>query len=101
LSITNATRFWEGGGHDSRDWLCLHLCQRVSFRRGVCLEKDVAMKKFSPTERLAQIRFLIESVEQRCMAVDGPVTPAKEEITNQELRRIYRLASLPREKGAA
>lgn len=42
--------------------------------------------------RLSDIRNVIETVEQRCMAVDGPVTPTHEEITDAELRKIYKLA---------
>ncbi len=41
---------------------------------------------------LAQIREIIDRVENRCMAVDGPVTPTTEEMTEDELRRIYVLA---------
>lgn len=35
---------------------------------------------------------MIQSVEQRCMAADGPVTKTCEEVTDAELRRIYILA---------
>lgn len=31
----------------------------------------------------------IHSVEQRCMAADGPVTPTCREITDDELRKAY------------
>jgi hypothetical protein len=31
----------------------------------------------------------IEAVENRCMAVDGPVTPTHKEITDDELRAVY------------
>lgn len=34
----------------------------------------------------------IHSVEQRCMAADGPVTPTCKEITDDELRKLYRAA---------
>lgn len=36
-----------------------------------------------------QIQDILESVDQRCMAADGPVTSTNEEITAKELRRIY------------
>lgn len=42
--------------------------------------------------RLRLIAEIIEGVESRCMAVDGPVTPTLQEMTEEELRRIYRLA---------
>lgn len=44
------------------------------------------------TERLAEIARIIEDVDHRCMAADGPVTPTRAEITDEELRRIYALA---------
>ncbi|MFA4944915.1 MAG: hypothetical protein WC789_09475 [Lentisphaeria bacterium] len=44
-------------------------------------------------QRLAEIAELIEAVENRCMAADGPVTPTTKEITEAELRTIYRLAA--------
>lgn len=42
---------------------------------------------FVVTETMFRRR--IESVENRCMAADGPVTPTSEEITDDELRRIW------------
>lgn len=36
---------------------------------------------------------MIHSVEQRCMAADGPVTPTHAEITDDELRKVYALAA--------
>lgn len=36
---------------------------------------------------------MIETVENRCMAVDGPVTPTHKEITDDELRKVYALAA--------
>jgi hypothetical protein len=36
-----------------------------------------------------EIQQLLESVDQRCAAAYGPVTPTNEEITAKELRRIY------------
>ena len=43
--------------------------------------------------RLARIAEIIEAVDQRCMAVDGPVTPTLKEMTQAELSEIYVLAS--------
>lgn len=39
-----------------------------------------------------RILDVIERVENRCMAVDGPVTPTNQEITNDELILIYKAA---------
>lgn len=43
-------------------------------------------------DRLTRIANVIEGVENRCMAVDGPVTPTHQEITDRELIEIYELA---------
>lgn len=42
--------------------------------------------------RLNEIRSIIDSVENRCMAADGDVTNTREEMTDDELRQIYVLA---------
>lgn len=43
-------------------------------------------------QRLNEIAQILEWVDNRCMAADGPVTLTKDEITTEELRRIYQLA---------
>lgn len=43
-------------------------------------------------KRLEKIAEIIERVDNRCAAVDGPVTPTREEITGRELIEIYKLA---------
>jgi hypothetical protein len=43
--------------------------------------------------RLQRIAEIIEAVDNRCMAVDGPVTPTLREMTQAEISEIYRLAS--------
>ena len=43
-------------------------------------------------QRLKEISEILEWVDNRCMAADGPVTLTKDEITTEELRRIYQLA---------
>jgi hypothetical protein len=35
---------------------------------------------------------LLEAIDQRCMAADGPVTPTLTEATADELRRLYLFA---------
>ena len=42
--------------------------------------------------RLDGIVQIIEAVDRRCMAADGPVTQTKDEITAEELKKIYRIA---------
>jgi len=39
----------------------------------------------------AALRFVVtlESVEQRCLAYDGPVGHWKEEVRDEEMRRLY------------
>lgn len=44
-------------------------------------------------ERLKRIAQIIENVDQRCMAVDGPVTPTLQEMRQEEISEIYELAS--------
>lgn len=43
--------------------------------------------------RLQAIAEIIENVDHRAMAADGPVTPTKDEITADELRQIYNIAN--------
>ena len=50
----------------------------------------------TPLQRLKEIEEIIEAVDTRCAAADGPVTPTRSEITDDELRRIYRLAKGPK-----
>ena len=42
--------------------------------------------------RLDGIVQIIEAVDRRCMAADGPVPKTREEITDEEMRAIYKLA---------
>ena len=46
----------------------------------------------TPTERLREIARIIEAVDDRAMACDGPVTPTLQEMTQEEISRIYALA---------
>jgi hypothetical protein len=41
---------------------------------------------------LDEIATIIECVDNRCMAADGPVTPTLEEMTQEEISRIYFLS---------
>ena len=54
--------------------------------------------------RLNAIAAIIEAVDDRCLASDGPVSKTREEITDHELRSIYRHATRHRsltKKGPA
>ncbi len=53
------------------------------------------MKKLTPTQRLKEIAQIIEGVDNRAAACDGPVTPTLIEMTQKEMSRIYRLAVKP------
>lgn len=44
-------------------------------------------------DKLRRIAEIIEDVDNRCMAVDGPVSLTKDEITTKELKEIYRLCT--------
>ena len=46
----------------------------------------------SAESRLAEIARIIEGVDNRCMAADGPVTPTRLEISDKKLQAIYKLA---------
>lgn len=43
-------------------------------------------------ERLDAIAHIIEKVDNRCTAADGPVTPTLNEMTQEEIKEIYELA---------
>lgn len=45
-----------------------------------------------PSERLNRIAEIIESVDNRCLAVDGLVCPTLKEMTQSEISEIYKLA---------
>lgn len=48
--------------------------------------------------RLDGIAEIIENVDDRCMAHDGPVGDTREEMTREEMREIYRSAKVNRKK---
>jgi hypothetical protein len=56
-------------------------------------EKMNAGKKAAAQAACAAIVEIIQGVEIRCAATDGPVTPTRDEITASELKEIYRLAA--------
>lgn len=50
------------------------------------------IRKLKPAQRLAAIRAVIEAVDNRCMAVDGPVPATLDEMSQAEISEIYCLA---------
>lgn len=48
--------------------------------------------------RLDGIAHIIEDVDNRCMAADGPVTDTRDEMTKEEMREIYRSAKVNRKR---
>lgn len=47
---------------------------------------------YSEAQRLERIAAIIEAVDNRCMAADGPVTPTLKEMTQAEISEVYALA---------
>ena len=47
---------------------------------------------YSDRERLDRIAEIIEAVDNRCLAADGPVTPTLAEMEQAEISEIYALA---------
>lgn len=43
-------------------------------------------------QRLARVAEIIEGVDNRCQAADGPVTPTLTEMQQREISEIYALA---------
>lgn len=50
-------------------------------------------KATTARQKLAEIAKIIEAVDDRCMYADGSVTKTRHEITDEEMRVIYWLAS--------
>lgn len=66
------------------------MSKKMSKARGL---KEWNDKVRGQADRLATITVILENVNNRCAAADGLVTPTRHEITDEELRRIYVLAS--------
>lgn len=53
-------------------------------------ERKDTMTKYEEIFKYAlAIQDVIDAVETRCAAVDGPVTPTHKEITDKEIKAIY------------
>jgi hypothetical protein len=70
---------------DSLKWKTAH-------REAMKLVKSFMNRILLSDAYLEKIINILETVDQRRAAVDGPVTPANQEITASELRKIYLLA---------
>jgi len=55
--------------------------------------EDIKKENAKLRHRLFQIVSIIDGVDNRCMAADGPVSNTRQEMTDEELRQIYRLAT--------
>lgn len=55
------------------------------------LEKS-GLKVSCMLSRLNGIAKIIETVDNRCLAADGPVTPTLSEMTQAEISEIYKLS---------
>ena len=56
------------------------------------------MAKMTDKQRLDRIAEIIEAVDQRCLAADGPVPSTMSEMTQEEMSEIYKL-STRKERG--
>jgi hypothetical protein len=56
------------------------------------LSTQKKIDKMTLEERLRRIAVIIEDVDNRCMAADGPVTPTMSEMDQTEMSEIYHLA---------
>jgi len=55
---------------------------------------DIGSRERELEARLKAIAEIIEAVENRCLAVDGPVRPTLEEMRPTEMVKIYKLAKV-------
>lgn len=56
------------------------------------LWSDAEIAEMGEAFRLNRIAEIIEAVDNRCMADDGPVTPTLAEMQQDEISEIYALA---------
>ena len=55
------------------------------------------MKPITLTRAIAEFNKVVDLVEGRCMAADGPVTPTMHEITDGELARLWEAVQVIRQ----
>ncbi len=64
----------------------------------VLVRPEVVRRWVAAEDRLNQIAEIIEAVDDRALAADGPVTPTDQEIRLHEIQEIYRIATLDRKR---
>lgn len=79
----------EGGCADKAMWIRM---VQMAFDGGIAAAAKRPVGMDVDRLRLLKIVGIIEGIENRCMAMDGPVGNTKAEMTEDELRQIYRLA---------
>jgi hypothetical protein len=84
-NLTVRMRGFGGGEPQERN---LHAIATIMNAAPLLIERIV-----KSDARLRRIAEIIEAVDRRCMATDGPVTPTLEEVTQEEISEIYTLAS--------
>lgn len=62
------------------------MTQRTRYKRSKTPKAEI--RRFCARKFCA----ILEAIDQRCMAADGPVTPTLREATDTELRMLYRMA---------
>lgn len=67
--------------------------KRINAGLRVAVQRGQTVIRPTPAQRLAAIAQILQAVDARCMAADGPVTLTRLEITDEELRRIYVFAT--------
>ena len=63
------------------------------------MEYSLSLKIAEASNSLDAIASIIENVDNRCMAADGPVTATLREMTADEIKTIYQLAMRHRQAG--
>jgi hypothetical protein len=53
---------------------------------------DKSISNMSARDRLKEIKIIIEAVDNRCMSHDGPVGKTLDEMTQEEMSRIWKLS---------
>lgn len=64
----------------------------VSGSRSAVVESEVEHLKAELARVTAEFVEIIERIDHRCSAIDGPIPPTLQEATTEELRRLWNLA---------
>ena len=77
----------------SEDWLIARIITHQDGRDVDLANAHLIAAAPLMAKALRKTAAIIVAVENRCMAADGPVTRTTEEITEDELRAIYRMVT--------